>query len=162
VQVPEASRLQGGNSFRDTAKVLKMTRYAVDGDRVRNGRLRGRRQAQPGALAVRQADRLVPAGAGSPRQHHGITVPDRAASSAACRGEIDGAHAALSKAFCTAKCRETVAWARELLGGNGIVADYKVARFFTDVEALYFYEGTYQMQNLIVGKAITEGTRGQL
>src|SRR5580692_5145324 len=29
VRVPEASRLQGGNSFRDTAKVLKMTRYAV-------------------------------------------------------------------------------------------------------------------------------------
>jgi glutaryl-CoA dehydrogenase len=42
-----------------------------------------------------------------------------------------------------------------LLGGNGIVADYKAARFFTDCEALYSYEGTYQMQNLIVGKAIT-------
>ena len=41
------------------------------------------------------------------------------------------------------------------MGGNGIVADYKAARFFTDAEALYSYEGTYQMQNLIVGKAIT-------
>ena len=51
--------------------------------------------------------------------------------------------------------RETVAWARELLGGNGIVADYNVARFFADAEALYSYEGTYQMQNLILGKAIT-------
>ena len=29
VRVPEANRLQGGNSFRDTAKVLKITRYAV-------------------------------------------------------------------------------------------------------------------------------------
>ena len=65
------------------------------------------------------------------------------------------AHAALSKAFCTAKCRETVAWAREVCGGNGIVADYNVGRFFADAEALYTYEGTYQMQNLIVGKAIT-------
>jgi alkylation response protein AidB-like acyl-CoA dehydrogenase len=70
-------------------------------------------------------------------------------------GKLTDAHAALAKAFCTAKCRETVAWARELLGGNGIVADYKVARFFTDAEALYSYEGTYQMQNLIVGKAVT-------
>ena len=61
----------------------------------------------------------------------------------------------LAKAFCTAKSRETVAWGRELLGGNGIVADYNVARFFADAEALYSYEGTYQMQNLIVGKAIT-------
>ena len=47
------------------------------------------------------------------------------------------------------------AWAREILGGNGIVADYQVARFFNDCEALYTYEGTYQMQNLIVGKAVT-------
>ena len=70
-------------------------------------------------------------------------------------GKLTDAHAALAKAFCTAKCRETVAWAREMLGGNGIVADYNVARFFADAEALYSYEGTYQMQNLIVGKAIT-------
>ena len=63
--------------------------------------------------------------------------------------------AALAKAFCTSKSRETVSWGREVLGGNGIVADYNVARFFADAEALYSYEGTYQMQNLIVGKAIT-------
>ena len=40
-------------------------------------------------------------------------------------------------------------------GGNGIAAEYNVGRFFVDVEALYSYEGTFQMQNLIVGKAIT-------
>ena len=58
-------------------------------------------------------------------------------------------------AFCTSKARETVAWAREAMGGNGILVDYNVARFFADTEAIYSYEGTYQMQNLIVGKAIT-------
>jgi alkylation response protein AidB-like acyl-CoA dehydrogenase len=41
------------------------------------------------------------------------------------------------------------------LGGNGVSTDYDVARFFADAEALYSYEGTYQMQNLIIGKAIT-------
>ena len=70
-------------------------------------------------------------------------------------GKLGDHHAALAKAFCTAKSRETVSWGREVLGGNGIVADYNVARFFADAEALYSYEGTYQMQNLIVGKAIT-------
>ena len=70
-------------------------------------------------------------------------------------GKMTDAHAALSKAFCTAKMRETVAWAREIFGGNGITTDYDVARFFADSEALYSYEGTYQMQNMIVGKAIT-------
>src|ERR1700729_1673953 len=43
-----------------------------------------------------------------------------------------GPHASLAKPFCAAKSPETVARARELLGGAGIVADYKVARFFTD------------------------------
>jgi glutaryl-CoA dehydrogenase len=71
------------------------------------------------------------------------------------RYQLTGARASVGKAFCTAKCRETVAWAREIVGGNGIVADYKVARFFADAEPLYTYEGTYQMQNLILGKAIT-------
>jgi alkylation response protein AidB-like acyl-CoA dehydrogenase len=41
------------------------------------------------------------------------------------------------------------------LGGNGIIADYDVARFFADCEALHSYEGTFQMRNLILGKAIT-------
>jgi alkylation response protein AidB-like acyl-CoA dehydrogenase len=70
-------------------------------------------------------------------------------------GKLTDAHASLAKAFTTSKCRETVAWARELLGGNGIAADYNVARFFVDAEALYSYEGTFQIQNLILGKAIT-------
>jgi glutaryl-CoA dehydrogenase len=51
--------------------------------------------------------------------------------------------------------RETVAWARELLGGNGILLEEQVARFFADTEALYSYEGTREMNTLIVGKAIT-------
>ena len=40
-----------------------------------------------------------------------------------------------------------------LLGGNGIVLDYDVARFFADAEALYSYEGTREMNTLIVGRA---------
>ena len=70
-------------------------------------------------------------------------------------GKLTDAQAALSKAFCTSNSRETVAWAREILGGNGIVTDYNVARHFSDAEALYSYEGTYQMQHLILVKAIT-------
>ncbi len=71
-------------------------------------------------------------------------------------GKLQDHHAALAKSFCTIRMRETVAWARELFGGNGIVLDYNVARFFADAEALYSYEGTREMQNLIVGKAVTD------
>ena len=64
-------------------------------------------------------------------------------------------HSALAKEFTTSRMRETVAWCRELMGGNGIVLDYEVARFFADAEALYSYEGTREMNALIVGRAIT-------
>ena len=62
---------------------------------------------------------------------------------------------ALAKAVATVRMRETVARCREILGGNGIVLDYNVARFFADAEALYSYEGTREMNTLIVGRALT-------
>ena len=40
----------------------------------------------------------------------------------------------LSKSFTTAKCRETVAWGREIFGGNGLSIDYNIGRFFTDAD----------------------------
>jgi glutaryl-CoA dehydrogenase len=55
----------------------------------------------------------------------------------------------------TVRMRETVGWARELLGGNGILLDHRVGRFVADAEALYSYEGTREMHTLIVGRSIT-------
>ena len=51
--------------------------------------------------------------------------------------------------------REVVGWARELLAGNGIVLDYDIGRFVADSEALYSYEGTREINSLIVGRAVT-------
>jgi glutaryl-CoA dehydrogenase len=51
--------------------------------------------------------------------------------------------------------RETVGLARELLGAKGIVLDYNVGRFVADAEAIYSYEGTREMNTLIVGRAIS-------
>jgi glutaryl-CoA dehydrogenase len=161
VRVPEGNRLQGGNSFRDTARVLKMTRYLVAW--MATGCAMGAYEA---ALKYSQERLQFGKPIGSfqlvqdllARMIANITAAQCLIARQAqlhAEGKLTDAHAALAKAFATAKCRETVAWARELLGGNGIVADYKVARFFTDAEALYSYEGTFQMQNLIVGKAVT-------
>jgi alkylation response protein AidB-like acyl-CoA dehydrogenase len=161
VRVPEANRLQGGNSFRDTAKVLKMTRYAVAW--MATGCAMG---AYETALKYAQERLQFGKPIGSFQLVQDLLAKMIANITASqclimrqaqlhTEGKLTDAHAALAKAFATAKCRETVAWARELLGGNGIVADYKAARFFADAEALYSYEGTYQIQNLILGKAIT-------
>ena len=53
-------------------------------------------------------------------------------------------------------------WARELLGGNGILLDYGIARYFNDAEALYSFEGTREINTLIVGRAITGDQRVHL
>ena len=160
-RIPEENRLQADKSFHDTARVLKMTRFLVGWEAV--GCAMG---AYENALKYAQ-DRLQfgkPIGSFQLVQDllakmlANITASQCLVVRTAqlhAEGKLTDAHAALAKAFTTNKCRETVAWARELVGGNGIVADYNVARFFNDAEALYSYEGTYQMQNLIVGKAIT-------
>ena len=161
VRVPEANRLQGGNSFRDTARVLRMTRYMVGWAST---------GIQMGAFEATLKYTQERSQFGKPIASFQLVqdiLAKMLANVTACQclmlrlaqlddeGKLSDHQAALAKAFCTAKSRETVAWGRELLGGNGILADYNVGRFFVDAEALYSYEGTYQMQNLIVGKAIT-------
>lgn len=74
---------------------------------------------------------------------------------AARNGNISHEHASLAKVFCGEKMRETVALARAVFGGNGILLEHEVARYFADAEALYSYEGTHEMNTLIVGRAIT-------
>ena len=159
--IPEENRLQGDKSFRDTAKVLRGTRYFVGWEAT--GCAMG---AYENALKYAQERLQFGKPIGSFQLMQDLLAKMLANITASqclvvrmaqleAEGKLTDAHAALSKAFCTAKCRETVAWAREVCGGNGIVADYNVGRFFADAEALYSYEGTYQMQNLIVGKAIT-------
>jgi alkylation response protein AidB-like acyl-CoA dehydrogenase len=161
VRVPEENHLQAGTSFRDTARVLRMTRYLVAWEAT---------GCQMGAYehALKYAQERTQFGKpiGSFQLIQDL-LAKMIANITACQclvmrmaqlqveKKLTDAHAALAKAFTTARMRETVAWAREILGGNGISTDYAVGRFFADAEALYSYEGTYQIQNLILGKAIT-------
>ncbi|MEO6872939.1 MAG: acyl-CoA dehydrogenase family protein [Chthoniobacterales bacterium] len=45
--------------------------------------------------------------------------------------------------------------AREILGGNGITTEYPVIRHMLNLETVDTYEGTYDIQTLIIGRAIT-------
>jgi glutaryl-CoA dehydrogenase len=70
-------------------------------------------------------------------------------------GQLSGPQASLAKYTCTRGAREIAAIARDLLGGNGILLENRVARHFTDIEALHTYEGTESVQALIIGRDIT-------
>jgi glutaryl-CoA dehydrogenase len=70
-------------------------------------------------------------------------------------GLLTDEHASLAKVFCSMRTRDVVSRAREVMGGNGILLEYDVARFVADAEAIYSYEGTKEINSLIVGRAIT-------
>ena len=160
-RVPEANRLQNANSFRDTAEILRRTRSGVAWqavgvqfaayeialqyakERTQFGRPIGKFQMVQDLLVKMLGNATACAGMMvrlAQLQHEGVYRDEQSA---------------LAKAYCTVRMRETVHWARELLGGNGIVLDYNIGRFVADSEALYSYEGTREMQTLIVGKSVT-------
>jgi glutaryl-CoA dehydrogenase len=70
-------------------------------------------------------------------------------------GRLTMDQAALAKATCTSLMRDTVALGRGLLGGNGISTDFEMAKIFADAEAIYSYEGSYEVNALLVGRAVT-------
>jgi glutaryl-CoA dehydrogenase len=160
-RVPEANRLQMDTSFRDTARVLRMTRAFVAWEAV--GCQMG---AYENALKYAQTREQF----GKPIASFQL-VQDllyrMISNITAClclvvrlsqiqdEGKVKDEQASLAKAFCTVKMRETVGYARELLGANGILLDYNVGRFVADSEAIYSYEGTREMNTLIVGKAVS-------
>jgi glutaryl-CoA dehydrogenase len=161
VRVPEENRLQGANTFRDTAAVLRLTRGGVAW--MATGCARG---AYEHALAyARQRQQFGRQIAGFQLVQDLLVRMLANVTSSACLcaqlaalqqdGLAEDHHSALAKAFCTVRMREATGWARELLGGNGILLENHVGRFVADSEAIYSYEGTREINTLIVGRAIT-------
>lgn len=161
VVVPESNRLPGANGFADTAKVLRFTRTEVAWASV--GLAMGAYEAAR-LYACEREQFGVPIAKHQMVQHHLVTALGLVTSALTMilkvsemhdAGAMTDEHAALAKAVTTINMREAVSHCREALGGNGIVLDYDVARFFADAEALYSYEGTREINTMIVGRAVT-------
>jgi glutaryl-CoA dehydrogenase len=160
-RVPESERLQDANSFADTARVLRFSRAAVGWESV--GCAMGAYEH-----AVRYAQTRLQFGKpiGSFQLIQDLLfrmLGNITSTQTLCyrlsqlqdEGRVRDEHASLAKGVCTVKMRETVGWARELLGANGILLDQHIGRFVADAEALYSYEGTREINALIVGRAVT-------
>ncbi|MFJ9779092.1 acyl-CoA dehydrogenase family protein [Amycolatopsis sp. NPDC101161] len=161
VRVPEADRLQHANTFADTAAVLRMTRTSVAWLAV--GCSIG---AYERALAYAKEREQFGRPIGGFQLIQDLLVKMLGNITASLclvaqlsrlqdAGKMTEEQASLAKAFCTTKMRETVGMARELMGGNGILLEHEVGRFVADAEAIHSYEGTREMNTLIVGRAIT-------
>ncbi|WP_194409253.1 acyl-CoA dehydrogenase family protein [Microbacterium cremeum] len=171
VVVPESDRLQRIDGFRDLAVVLRLTRAHVAWQAL---------GVAVGAYECAVAYAGARVQFGKPIASYQLVqqkLADALANITACIGmcvrvsqlqdegvQLDQ-HSAMAKAFVSARVRETVALCREICGGNGvqlggqeqlgIPAGYGIARYFADAEAVYTFEGTYDMNSLIVGRAIT-------
>ncbi|KFF58498.1 acyl-CoA dehydrogenase [Cryobacterium sp. MLB-32] len=161
VVVAESLRLQKANSFKDTAKVLRLTRAEVAWSAV--GNAVGAYDAAVAYSTTRMqfgkpigghqlVQDLLVKSLGNITASLGMVVR---VSQMLDEGTQRDEHSALAKTYTTSRMRETVAWCRELFGGNGVTLEYTVARHFADAEAIYSYEGTREMNTLIVGRTIT-------
>lgn len=161
VVVPAFFKLANANSFRDTNKVLKVTRLAVAWQAV-GQQLAAFDVARRYAVERSQFGR--PIASFQLIQHQLVQILGNAVSSMGMMvrlsqledaGEAKDEQSALAKAFTTARMRESVALGRSILGGNGIVTDFEMAKVFADAEAIYSYEGTHEINTLVTGRAIT-------
>ena len=161
VRVPEADRFSGINSFEDTKELLRSSRIMVAWQTVGQ---------QLGAFVVARQYAVEREQFGRPLAHFQliqqqlVTMLGNAVASMAMmagiarlqdQGAADMPQVALAKSYLSARMRETVALGRSILGGNGIVTDYRMAKIFADAEAIYTYEGSFEVNTLIVGRAIT-------
>lgn len=70
-------------------------------------------------------------------------------------GKMTHGVSSMVKAWNSLRAREVMSLGRELMGGNGILSDFLVAKSFCDLEAIYTYEGTYEVNALVAGREQT-------
>lgn len=161
VQVSEADRFATINSFDDTKELLRGSRIMVAWQTV-GQQLAAFDVARQYAVERHQFGR--PLASFQLIQHQLVTMLGNTVASMAMMaglarlqdaGAADMAQVALAKSYLSARMRETVSLGRSILGGNGIVTDYRMAKIFADAEAIYTYEGSFEINTLIVGRTVT-------
>lgn len=160
-EVPAENRLANANSFKDTAKVLVNTRFGVAWEAIGHA-MAAFEIARKYALGRYQFGRPI-AGFQMVQDKLVQMLSELTAMQllgwrlAGLRdaGKMTDAQASLAKQHNASAARRVVALGREILGGNGILLENHIARHFVDMEAVYTYEGTNEINTLVVGREIT-------
>jgi len=160
-RIPEENRLPGATSLGSTLSILTHSRYGVGWDglgqasdcyEVALGYAKEREQfGQPIASFQLVQQKLVEMVTEISQcqllsVHVGRLKDD---------GALDPATVSMFKMNNVAKARRIAALARDVLGGNGVLLDYRVIEHMADIEGVYSYEGTHDVNTLIIGQAIT-------
>jgi len=161
VKVPVENRLDKVRSFRDAAMVLFNGRYGVSWEAA--GCAAGAfEHALKYALEREQFGKPI-AGFQLIQEKLVEMASEVTAMQAMCwqlaenaqRGTLTEAMSSMAKYHNARKARRVTQLARETLGGNGIAIENHIARLWTDAEVIYTYEGSNEINMLIVGRDIT-------
>lgn len=161
VVVKESDRLQNINSFKDIAKVLYSTRAGVS--YMATGAMAGALRATLNYVTERKQFgkeiskyQLIQEKIAMMQGNlsHAIALSAQLARMQE-NGEYDEVATSTAKMMNALRLRESVSMGRGITGGNGILAEYDIARFFSDAEAVYTYEGTHEINALVIGRALT-------
>ncbi|WP_017549211.1 acyl-CoA dehydrogenase family protein [Salinicoccus carnicancri] len=161
IAVKEEDRLQNINSFKDVAKILYSTRSGVA--HMATGALAGALRATREYVTKRKQFgkeiskyQLIQEKLSMMQGNlaHAMSLSAQL-SRMQENGQYDEVATSTAKMMNALRLRESVAMGRGITGGNGILADYDIARFFSDAEAVYTYEGTHEINALVIGRALT-------
>jgi glutaryl-CoA dehydrogenase len=159
--VPVENRLENADTFKDTAKVLTATRAMVASECI------GHAVASYEAALTYAQDReqfgKPIAGFQIIQQKLANMLAEITNMQLLCfrlaqlqeEGRMTPGMASLAKMNNARKAKQVCAEARDIMGGNGVLLEYYVARHLSDMEIVYTYEGTDTIQSLIVGREIT-------
>ncbi|MER6927278.1 acyl-CoA dehydrogenase family protein [Kocuria palustris] len=161
VRIPVSNHLPGTSSFRDTNVILEQSRAGLAWQSVgaqmaifdvaRRYALERRQFGRPLAGFQLTQDHLVRIAANTTAS---VGIAHRM-SQLRAQGTATMGQAAMAKLKTSQLARESAALGRQLMGGNGILVDREMGKIFSDVEAIFTYEGTAEVNTLIVGRALT-------
>jgi glutaryl-CoA dehydrogenase len=161
VRVPLENKIEGANSFRDASTVLTSTRGGASWESLGHA-IAAYEIALTYAQQREQFGKPI-AGFQLVQNKLANMLSEITAMQLLCfrmaqlqeQGKITSPMASLAKMNHAQKARQVCLDARDILGGNGLLLDYHVARHMTDMEVVHTYEGTDSIQSLIVGRDIT-------
>jgi glutaryl-CoA dehydrogenase len=161
VRVPIENKLEGANSFKDTAKVLTSTRYGIAWEAIGpavasyEAALQYAKQRVQFGKPIASFQLIQYKLANMLAEITNMQLMCLRLSQLLSQGKMTAGMASLAKMSNAKKAKQVCADARDIMGGNGILLEYHVARHLADAEVIYTYEGTDIVQSLIVGREIT-------
>jgi glutaryl-CoA dehydrogenase len=158
---PAANKLEFANSFKDTNKVLTATRGGVAWEAIGHAiasyeaALQYAKERVQFGKPIASFQLIQSKLANMLAEITNMQLMVYRLSQLQEQGKMTGPMASLAKMNNAKKAKQVCSDARDIMGGNGVLLEYHVARHLSDMEIVYTYEGTDTIQSLIVGRDVT-------